>query len=79
VRVQSGGRTYLRFVDGGNSFAGQSSARVHVGLGTAPQVDSVEVRWPSGLRQRFDAIPINRITRIVEGSSPVPFVPGLSR
>jgi hypothetical protein len=79
VRVQGGGQTYLRFVDGGNSFAGQSSARVHVGLGTAQQVDSVEVRWPSGLRQTFDTIPINRITRIVEGGSPVPFGPALPR
>jgi hypothetical protein len=79
VRVTAGDRTFLRFVDGGNSFAGQSSARVHVGLAGASRIDSVEVRWPSGLRQTFDGIPINRITRIVEGRAPTPLTPRRAR
>jgi len=75
VRVSAGKRTWLRSVDGGNSFAGQSSARVHVGLGAAAGIDAVEVRWPSGRRQKVDAVPINRITRIVEGGAATPFTP----
>jgi len=67
VRVTSGGRTQLRFVDGGNSFAGQSSARLHVGLGDAARLDRVEVRWPSGQKQTFENIPVDRMIRIVEG------------
>ena len=35
VRLTAGGRTHLRFVNGGNGFAGQSSARVHFGLGAS--------------------------------------------
>jgi hypothetical protein len=67
VRVTSGGRTQLRMVDGGNSFAAQSTARVHVGLAGATSIDAVEVRWPSGLRQTFRNVPADRILRIVEG------------
>ena len=67
VRVTAGGRTQLRMVDGGNSFAAQSTLRVHVGLGSAAIVDSLEVRWPSGLRQTVGKVPVDRIVRIVEG------------
>jgi hypothetical protein len=70
VRVTAGEATQLRFVDGGNSFAGQSSPRVHVGLAGAQRIDRVEVRWPSGLTQAFEDVPVNRVTLIVEGESP---------
>lgn len=68
VRVTSGGRTQVRAVDGGNSFAAQSSARVHVGLGTATRVESLEVRWPSGRTERFAPVTVDAINRLVEGA-----------
>jgi hypothetical protein len=68
VRVTAGGRTQLRFVDGGNGFAGQSSMRLHVGLGTATTIDKVEVRWPSGVKQILSSVPVDTLTKIVEGS-----------
>ena len=67
VRVTSGGRTQLSFVNGGNSFGGQSTRRVHFGLGRAERIDRLEVRWPSGLKQSFENVEANRIYRIVEG------------
>ena len=74
VRVTAGGHTLLRFVDGGNGFASQSSARVHVGLAQATTIDRVEVRWPSGARQTFANLPADRIFRITEGeAAPAPF------
>ena len=69
VRATVAGRTLLRFVDGGNGFAAQSSARVHIGLGPSVRIDGLEVRWPSGLRQTFTHLPADRIVRIVEGRS----------
>ena len=69
VRVTAGGRTQLRFVDGGNGFAGQSSMRLHVGLGAAATIDKVEVRWPSGMKQTLTGVPVDRLTKIVEDSS----------
>ena len=67
LRATAGGRTQLRFVDGGNGFAGQSSRRVHFGLGGAGAVDRLEVRWPSGLRQSFGPLAADRLYRLVEG------------
>ena len=57
VRVTAGGRTQLRFVDGGNGFAARASPRVHFGLGDARRRSiDVEIRWPSGARQTFDEL-----------------------
>ena len=73
LRVTTGGtagRTQLRFVDGGNSFAGQSSRRVHFGLGAATKIERLEVRWPSGLRQTFENLSAGRLYRLVEGETP---------
>jgi hypothetical protein len=67
VRITAGGRTLLRFVDGGNSFAGQSTSRIHVGLGGTTAIDRVEVRWPSGAKQTFTSVPVDRISRLTEG------------
>jgi len=68
VRVTAGGRTQLRFVDGGNSFGGQGTMRLHFGLGTSTTIDKVEVRWPSGQKQTLTGVPVDRLTTIIEGS-----------
>jgi hypothetical protein len=36
-----------------NSFRSQAPTRVHFGLGEAPQVDRLVIRWPSGTLQEF--------------------------
>jgi hypothetical protein len=68
VRATAGGRTQLRFVDGGNSFAGQGSRRLHFGVGPASAVERIEVRWPSGAEQSFGPLPAGRLYRLVEGA-----------
>jgi hypothetical protein len=66
VTLKSGGRSIIREVDGGNGYAGQSSQRVHIGLGTTTEVDSVQIRWPSGLIERVTVQP-DRVTTVREG------------
>jgi tetratricopeptide (TPR) repeat protein len=65
--LTAGGRRLLRFVDGGNGFAGQSSRRVHFGLASAAAVERLEVVWPSGVRQTFSGFAADRMYRVVEG------------
>jgi hypothetical protein len=67
IRLTAGGKTYLSYVNGGNGFASQSTMHVHFGLGSVTNVDRVEVRWPSGLRQVFSGPPADHLYRIVEG------------
>ncbi len=71
VRLSAGGRTLLRFVDGGNGFASQSTRRVHFGLGAAAAVDRLEVRWPSGAKTVYPHVPVDRIVRLVEGRAEI--------
>jgi hypothetical protein len=66
VVVRAGAESWLREVNGGNGYAGQSTQRLHVGLGAAAKVDAVEVRWPSGVRERF-RVEVDRYTTLEEG------------
>jgi hypothetical protein len=74
VRLTAGGKTYLQYVNGGNGFAAQSTTRIHFGLDAVTKIDSVEVRWPSGLRQTFTGPIVDHFYKIVEGrtSDPLP-------
>ena len=55
-------------VGSGGSF-GASSLEQEIGLGTADAVESLEVYWPtSGVRQRFEDVPLNSTLEIREDS-----------
>jgi hypothetical protein len=41
---------------------------VHFGLGSAQKVDYVEIRWPSGLVERFANPALDKILTLREGS-----------
>ncbi len=66
VTVKAGGLSLMREVNGGNGYSGQSTKRLHFGLGTASKIDSLEIRWPSGLVEKA-TVPINKISRLREG------------
>jgi hypothetical protein len=51
----------------GSSYLSQNDFRLHFGLGRAKQVDSLEVRWPSGLVERFQNVEANNLVYIQEG------------
>ena len=57
----------IRQVLAHNSFQGQSDLRQHFGLGNATMVDSLEIRWPSGLIERFGATMASAFYKAVEG------------
>ena len=52
----------------GSSFISNNDMRVHFGLGAATKIDSVEVRWPSGLVEHFDNLSVDAIHALKEGS-----------
>ena len=75
IWVHAGTRTLADEVRSGSSFDSQSDMRVHFGLGNAAKIDSVEIRWPSGLQERFDELAVDRIHVLEEGTGkPVPDV-----
>jgi len=68
VRITVNGQKRLGFVNGGNSFAGQSMSRVHFGLGSANSIEQVELRWPSGLVEKFAVPAVDRLYKLREGT-----------
>jgi hypothetical protein len=67
ISVKIGKRVLVNEVRSGSSYSSNSDMRVHFGLGTADKIDSVEVRWPSGLVERFPA-KVDGFNDLKEGS-----------
>jgi enediyne biosynthesis protein E4 len=68
ITVTAGKRKMIDEVRSGSSYISQNDLRVHFGLGSATKVDSVEIRWPSGLVERFEDLPVDAIHTLKEGS-----------
>ena len=66
ITLHAGGGLQMREVGGGSNF-GCLPFEQHFGLAGAGQADAIEIRWPSGLRQRIENPPVNNTIRIVEG------------
>jgi hypothetical protein len=68
ITVKTGTRTLVDEVRSGSSYISNSDRRVHFGLGSAAKIDWVQVRWPIGLVERFENLPVNAIHTLKEGS-----------
>ena len=51
-----------------SSYLSVNDRRLHFGLGSAQQVESIAVRWPSGQTELFGPYPANQTVTLVEGS-----------
>lgn len=67
VTLHAGKEVMVRQVQGAGGYLSQSSRTLHFGLGSRPSVDSIEIRWPSGLRERVDHPAINQLHKFTEG------------
>lgn len=67
VRIRANGHQQLQEVRSGGSYISQSDFRLHFGLGSATKVDQLEIRWPSGLVEKLEDLPTNRIVTVKEG------------
>jgi hypothetical protein len=69
LSIEAGGRKQFRIVSGGSNF-GCLPLEQHFGLAGTDVVDAIEVRWPSGLVQRFEGpIQANQTLQFTEGQS----------
>jgi len=60
------GRTQFATVTTTSSYQSSSDNRVHFGLGTDSMIQTIEIRWPSGVKQVLKEIPANQILKIRE-------------
>jgi Tfp pilus assembly protein PilF len=70
VTVQTDRLRRTRTVQAGSGFLSQHSKDLLVGLGHSERLRELEVRWPSGLVQRFASLELGRRYRIEEGQEP---------
>lgn len=69
LRLVAAGEAQLRQINGQSSYLSQNDCRAHFGLGPHTRVDTLEVRWPSGKRQRFTDLPVDHRITLTEGVS----------
>jgi len=81
IRIKVGGVSQIREIYGGGSYLSQSDLRANFGLGKSTRIETVEVSWPSGLKQSFKDVDGDKFYLIEEGKNDlgiqkiVPFVP----
>jgi hypothetical protein len=68
VTLKVGPRVLVDEVRSGSSYDSNNDMRLHFGLGAATKIEWAQVRWPSGLTEQFDNLPVDSIRTLKEGS-----------
>ncbi len=67
ITVRVNGQTLSRQVMPTRSYLSQSELPITIGLGDATKLDSVEILWPSGTRQKVESVQPGQTTVVTEG------------
>ena len=70
ARVTAGGVTQTNTTRSGSSYLSHSDRRLHFGLGNAAKVDTLEVVWPSGQKDKFGPLAADKQWTLTEGKPP---------
>jgi len=68
ITVKAGSRILVDEVRSGSSYISNSDMRAHFGLGAIAKLDWIEIRWPSGLIERFADLGADAVHTVREGS-----------
>jgi hypothetical protein len=68
IVVRAAGKSWLRLIHAGGSYLSSNDPRAHFGLGSVADVDTMEVRWPDGTRERFSGGSADRLVVVLKGS-----------
>ena len=73
IEIYINGNKYIRSKHCGEGYMGQTSDKIHFGLGTASTVDSIIVKWLGGNVDKFFDVSANQTFFAVEGNNaPLP-------
>jgi enediyne biosynthesis protein E4 len=67
VTVTTADTVQVEEVRGGGSYLSSNDTRLHFGLGRSTSITNLEVRWPSGLVQKFQNVSADAIYNLTEG------------
>jgi enediyne biosynthesis protein E4 len=68
ITLKAGTRTSVDEVRSGASYASNNDMRVHFGMGAAAKVDWLQIRWPSGLLERYEGLAPDAVHTLREGT-----------
>jgi hypothetical protein len=68
IVVKVADRILVDEVRSGSSYISSNDMRVHFGLGVAAKIDFLDIRWPGGLLERYENLPVDSIQTLKEGS-----------
>ena len=66
VKLSAGGKVYSQYNDGKSGYLSQSSLPLYFGLGSATEIDQIEILWPSGTKQTLKKPKMNSVLEIEE-------------
>jgi tetratricopeptide (TPR) repeat protein len=69
VTVESGEIRQTKYLQAGSGFLSQHSKELFFGVGKTSETVRATIRWPSGLTQVLEHLPVNRRIEIEEGSA----------
>ena len=69
LTITAGGLTQTRLCHTDGSYLSASDVRVHVGLGKAKRVETVVVQWPSGHRDTWRDLSVDKQMNLREGTT----------
>ena len=79
VELVAGGRRQVGQRTGGGSYQSAGDPRLHFGLGAAPRIERLEVRWPSGPVDRYEGLVADRGYLVREGEATIRPLRGWTR
>jgi hypothetical protein len=68
VRAVASGLSQIREISGGSGYCSQNSLTAEFGLGSRTSVDSLVIRWPSGIIQKLTGLPVDTLLVITESA-----------
>ncbi len=69
ITVETGALRQTKYLQAGSGFLAQHSKEVFFGVGRPEGTLKATVRWPSGLTQQFESVPVNHRIEIEEGNN----------
>lgn len=69
VDIKTGDLTQTREVRSDDGYLSQRELTLHFGIGDYEQVDGIEVRWQSGVKQLIKSVLANQVLSLEEGKN----------
>lgn len=66
VHVKSGDEQWVASMSAGEGYFGSNQHLIHVGVGKRQKIDSITVRWPSGLEETYSDLAIDKSYLAIE-------------